>query len=186
MNGFQRKVNSMNALINIPLTIYVDMDGTLAEYKEVEVKALYEPLYFVNLLPNENVIEGLRTFSSKHPDVSIQVLSCILSDRPNAIDEKMSWIRANCPFLLKTAPCFIPCGENKGSIVKNDGIHILLDDHSPNLLEFCMQENCYGIKLLNGINGAGKKWQGPAISKELDPNSFADELYRLLPIKEIA
>jgi len=163
-----------------PVTFYIDMDGTLAEFKRVDIRALYEPMYFLRLQPNENVIMGLQNLKSAHPEISIQVLSCVLADRPNAVEEKMDWLRRYCPFLLECSPCFIPCGTNKGAIAKEEGISVLLDDHSPNLIEFTEKSNCLGIKLLNGINGEGKKWQGATISKDLGPKEFAESLYGII------
>ena len=176
----KKGLSSLMNPASIPVTFYIDMDGTLAEYKRVDIRTLYEPMYFAKLRPNENVIKGIQNLISSHPEISVQVLSCVLADRPGAVEEKMDWLKRHCPFLLTCTPCFIPCGANKGSIAKEGGINVLLDDHSPNLIEFSEKENCIGIKLLNGINGAGKKWQGATISKDLRPEEFAKSLYELI------
>ena len=70
------------------MNLYVDMDGVLAEYKKVPLSALYEPGYFRDLMPVETVVEGLKTFIAAHPEVRVSVLSCVLSDRPYAEEEK--------------------------------------------------------------------------------------------------
>ena len=108
-------------------SLFLDMDGCLAEYKDVPLKALYEQGYFANLKPIENVVNGLKLFTEEHPEVKVSVLSCVLNDRPNAAEEKIAWLKEYCPFLMKSV-YFVPCGTNK-SILANDDENYLLDDY---------------------------------------------------------
>ena len=160
-------------------SLFLDMDGCLTEYKDVPVKALYEQGYFAELKPIINVVEGLRIFCEVHPDVKISILSCILIDRPNAVEEKVMWLKKHCPFLMDSM-YFIPCGTDK-SLIACDEDNYLLDDYSKNVLEFeNASANHHGIKLLNGVNGKGVKWKGKTINSALSPYEFAKSLYEAI------
>ena len=165
------------------LNVFVDMDGTLAKYQQVPLKTLYEPGYFRQLEPIENVVNGLETFIKEYPEVNVSVLSSILADRPNAVEEKLEWLSIYCPFLESCNKLFVPCGTNKRQLAK-EGINYLLDDHSPNLIRFEDGMNNHGIKLLNGINGQGVKWQGATIDSSLEPKVFAATLYNIISTKK--
>lgn len=159
--------------------IFIDMDGCLAEFKDVPFKALYEPGYFRNLKPLDNVVSGLRMFKERHPEIQLSVLSCVLSDRPGATEEKISWLKEHAPFLMDNL-YFVPCGTNKG-LLATGGESFLLDDYSKNVIEFdSVSENHHGVKLLNGINGKGIQWKGVSISASLDPAEFSESLYRIV------
>ena len=160
-------------------SLFLDMDGCLAEYKDVPLKALYEQGYFANLKPIENVVNGLKMFTAEHPEVKVSVLSCVLNDRPNTAEEKIAWLKEYCPFLMESV-YFVPCGTDK-SILANDEENYLLDDYSKNVLEFeNASDKHHGIKLLNGMNGQGVKWKGISISSALSPKAFADSLYEAI------
>jgi len=161
------------------MNLYVDMDGVLAEYGIVPLSALYKPGYFKSLKPQTNVVEGLKAFTEAHPEVNVSVLSCILSDRPYAKEEKLEWLKDNCPFLEDAEKIFIPCGTSKKMMAQGEE-NFLLDDHSPNVIDFDDGKHYHGIKLINDINGKGEKWTGERIFANLEPKAFADGLYNAM------
>ena len=161
------------------MNLYVDMDGVLAEYRLVPLSALYEPGYFRKLMPQANVVEGLKAFINAHPDVNVSVLSCIIPGRPYAAEEKLEWLEENCPFLSGAEKLFIPCGTNKKLMAKGEE-NFLLDDHSPNVIDFDDGKHYHGIKLMNGINGQGLKWKGERLYASLEPEAFAEGLYNAM------
>lgn len=166
--------------------LYVDMDGTLTEFRDVDHDTLYAPGYFRNLKANKIALGGLKQFLEIFNDdgrFEVSILSNYLTDRENSREEKEEWLNENAPW-LKDYGCkviFNPCGTSKLSSVPafdpvaNPVVNILLDDHTPNLMDFCgyskgekflNTDNAIlgneGIKLLNGINGKRGVWIGEA------------------------
>ena len=161
-------------------TLYVDMDGVLAEFRYVNSEAeLYEKGYFLNLKPMKNVISGITYFMEDHPEIEVYVLSAYLEGSRWALQEKSMWLNRHFPQLEEEHQLFVKCGEYKSSVPLDDEQAFLLDDHSPNLLDW---ENAghFGIKLLNGINGKGKKWNGKLLDSALLPKDFSDKLYEMM------
>ena len=78
--------------------LFVDMDGTLAVFKPVdELETLYEQGYFLNLQPQENVVEAIREIITKHPEIEVNILSAYLSDSEYALAEKNKWLDRYLP-----------------------------------------------------------------------------------------
>lgn len=116
--------------------LFVDMDGTLAEFKPVdEMETLYEKGYFAELKPQENVLGGIKAFITEHSDIEVYVLSSVLYDSEYALSEKIEWLDRYLPEIDETHRIFVPCGEDKAAYVPDgiDGDDILLDDYSANL-----------------------------------------------------
>ena len=159
------------------IKLYLDMDGTLAEWRSASSEDdLLTPGYFASLNPQWNVVMGVERFCLMHPEVEPIVLSCVLPG--TAADEKREWIKKYAPFIEKCI--FVSSSREKAEHVNPDEINILLDDHTPNLQEFVKQKNNYAIKLINPINGKNGCWQGPRISYELEVGSFANQLEALI------
>lgn len=158
--------------------LFIDMDGTLAEFKVVDqIETLYEKGYFLNLNPHESVINGLKKFMENHPEIEVYVLSSVLSDSAYALSEKQAWLDNYFPEIDAAHRIFSPCGERKadyvpGGIKETD---MLLDDYSDNLHSW--QPPGVGIKLMNGINGTKGTWKGSRISFRLSPEVFSENLY---------
>ena len=88
--------------------IFIDMDGTLAEFKTVDtLEKLYEPGYFSNLQPNSNVVNAVKLLIEK-ADVEVYVLSAYLTDSVYALDEKNKWLDRYLPELKKENRIFMP------------------------------------------------------------------------------
>ena len=92
--------------------LFVDMDGTLAQFKKVDtLETLYEEGYFRNLLPNENVVKAVRRFMEMYPEKEVYIMSSVLSDSPYAQREKNQWIDYYLPEIDSTHRIFVTCGE---------------------------------------------------------------------------
>lgn len=160
--------------------LYVDLDGTLAEFKYADsMDTLYEQGYFLNLKPIDGVLAGIKEFMRRYPEIPVYVLSAYLGDSKYALQEKSMWLDRYFPELEDEHQLFVKCGEIKADVPLESENAFLLDDHSQNLLDW-EKAGFKGIKLLNGINGEGKKWKGDRISSSLTPDVFAEKLYELL------
>ena len=99
--------------------IFVDMDGTLAEWIENEsTDVLYEKGYYENLKPNELLLQTIKRLINKGED--IYILSSFLNDSKYALEEKNNWLDRYLPELSKNKRIFIKYGDNK-----------ILSHHSP-------------------------------------------------------
>lgn len=163
-------------------TLYVDLDGTLAEWKPAaKPEHLLEEGYFLNLQPNENVVAAIRTLISMR--VKVYVLSAFLQDSLYAVGEKHAWVAKYLPELLPANIWLIPCETAKPLAVLSRGESmeqaVLLDDYTKNLDEWAAYGG-RGVKLRNGVNGTHGTWKGPAIESNLPPETIVELLKGLL------
>lgn len=140
--------------------IFVDMDGTLAEWKENEsTDILYEKGYYEKLKPNEFLLQVIKGLVKKGED--IYILSSFLNDSKYALEEKNNWLDRYLPELSKNKRIFIKYGDNKALSVPNgvSKFDYLIDDYTKNLFDW-NDAGGVAIKFLNGINNNSKQWQG--------------------------
>lgn len=143
--------------------LFVDMDGTLAEFKTVDtLETLYEKDYFINLKPNENVLGAIKQLIADN-DIDVYILSAYLTDSRYALEEKNAWLDKYLPELPQEKRLFVPCGTDKSvavpGLIRPDDY--LLDDYTKNLSEW--EPPARGIKLINGIYHTNGTWQGDKI-----------------------
>lgn len=143
--------------------LFVDMDGTLAEFKTVDtLETLYEKDYFLHLKPNENVLGAIKQLIADN-DFDVYILSAYLTDSRYALEEKNVWLDKYLPELPQEKRLFVPCGTDKSvavpGLIRPDDY--LLDDYTKNLSEW--EPPAKGIKLINGINHTNGTWQGDKI-----------------------
>ena len=143
--------------------LFVDMDGTLAEFKTVDtLETLYEKDYFLHLKPNENVLGAIKQLIADN-DFDVYILSAYLTDSRYALEEKNAWLDKYLPELPQEKRLFVPCGTDKSvavpGLIRPDDY--LLDDYTKNLSEW--EPPAKGIKLINGINHTNGTWQGDKI-----------------------
>ena len=171
--------------INPQQRLFVDMDGTLAEFKQVDrLETLYEYGYFANLQPMENVVEAVREIISNHSDVEVFILSSYLSDSSHAQIEKNQWLDQHLPEIDAAHRIFAPCGADKKDYVPG-GIRptdCLLDDYTRNLLGW--EPPAKGIKLLNGINHTKGTWQRDRIWHNKTPAELAESIVSVVKGRE--
>ncbi|MGF7018766.1 hypothetical protein M2145_002541 [Lachnospiraceae bacterium PF1-21] len=172
--------------------LYVDIDGTLAVFKEVDtLEKLYEPGYFRDLAPQWQVLEAIRDIINTRPDIEVYSLSAVLADSKYALAEKNEWLDKYLPEITKERRLYTPCGEDKAKYI--EGLcqsDYLLDDYTSNLQAW--EPPAKGIKVLNGINNTKGTWQGEKIEiwsvnhERLSGNHIANGILRVMKKNELA
>lgn len=161
--------------------LFVDMDGTLAVFTPVAtLETLYEKGYFLNLEPQKNVVQAVRTIISEKPEIEVFILSAYLSDSTYALQEKNAWLDYHLPEIDKEHRVFTPCGSDKKLAIKG-GIRsddYLLDDYTLNLNDW--EPPAKGIKLLNGINHTKGTWSKNRIRWDRQPQELADMIVSVM------
>ena len=159
------------------LRLFLDLDGTAAVFQKVDtLETLYEKGYFLNLEPNQNVVDAIRLIIRNHPEIEVYVMSSVLSDSKYALSEKNQWIEKYLPEIDEKHRIFPSCGENKldyipGGVRETD---LLLDDYTHNLTLW--EPPARGIKLLNGINHTRETWRGNRLRYDKAPEELAENI----------
>ena len=153
------------------MRLFVDMDGTLAKWNEVQYEEqLLEKGYYRNLLPNQKVVDEVNSIIAKGYDV--YVLSCVLPESQYAKNEKVEWLKEYLPQLKTEKQIFVPYGRNKAEYLKENYSPItnqdyLLDDYTKNLIEW-KEYGGIGIKYFNGINHTHATWKGVIVADNVN------------------
>lgn len=169
--------------------LFLDMDGTLAQFHDVDktfIEAMWQPGFYTGLKPFENMVEAIKLFINKHPDVEVYVLSAVLdTEPPFVVDEKNEWLDKYLPEIPKERRIFTRAGENKANYIGEIGpSDYLVDDYNKNLHEF-EAAGARSIKFRNNINHQGKGayggekgalWGGQIISYDAAPAAIAYDL----------
>lgn len=160
--------------------LFIDMDGTLAEYRTfVSMEQYFQPEYFKSLKPLTNVVEAIKLFIKNNPNVDVYILSAC-PEGPTAPKEKNDWLDTHLPQIPLKNRIYTLIGQNKkdfipGGIGKND---FLLDDYPHNLHDWCKLGS--GIKLFNGLNANSEKWVGSCLSYKSSPEHISKSLKDIL------
>lgn len=164
--------------------LFVDMDGTLAEFKTVDtLETLYEKGYFLNLEPNQNIVDSVKLIIASGK-CEVFIMSSVLSDSEFALQEKNAWLDKYLPEIPSERRIFPACGTDKKLAVPQ-GIHqndYLMDDYSQNLTLWCPPGE--GIKAMNGINGTHGTWQGNRINYDSFPQTIAHSTLAMMGLEE--
>jgi hypothetical protein len=162
--------------------LFVDMDGTLAVFRVVDtLETLYEKNYFLNLSPQQTVIDAVKNIVKYHSEeVEVYILSAVLSDSKYALQEKNEWLDKYLPEVPVHNRIFPPCGADKKEYIVGgvDESDFLLDDYSLNLNSW--EPPARGIKVMNGINGTKGTWSSEKISIEKNGNEFASNIIEIM------
>lgn len=149
------------------MRMFIDMDGTLAKWNNVEFEQLFEKGYYRNLEPNWDLVDIVNKLISEGE--KIYVLSAYLPDSAYALEEKQEWLRQYLPDLSEYHQIFVPYDTNKAEyLAKNTPItkqDYLIDDYTKNLQEWQMYGGT-GVKYLNGINHTKGTWRGFVINEK--------------------
>lgn len=117
-----------------PVCIYVDMDGTLAEFRSVtNVIEFFEKDFFKNLKPQKNIVSAIKKLlkEEKERNIRIYTLSSIIKGHKTARAEKNAWLDKYLPELPKSRRKYVMVGENKADMLKDPKRSILIDDFGP-------------------------------------------------------
>ena len=171
--------------------LFIDSDGTLFQFpSQYTLYDLTKPKFFEKLNPFNNIIEGLKEFHKKHPDVELYIATHILSE--NAGTEKMKCYKKHniFSFVDEENILMIPYGTDKDKYVYNHSTHndslnnsYLLDDHTSNLLKW-EESGGHGIKVYNGMNGNYGRWQGNSIHEDMPAWMICSYLEKELQCEE--
>lgn len=161
---------------NNNIRLFVDMDGTLAKWNNVEFEQLFEKGYYRNLKPNEDLVSEVNRLIDQGEN--IYILSCVLPESKYALEEKKEWLREYVPNLPEDKYIFVPYGQNKADYLKEHYSPItnhdyLIDDYTQNLQEW-KEYGGIGVKYLNGINHTRGTWKGLMI---YDSKAYSHTLY---------
>lgn len=176
-------MNQMSAkkVSEIPQRLFVDIDGTLAVFRQIDtLELLYEEGYFLNLEPIPEVIAAVKEIVRNHPDKEVYIMSSVLSDSHYALKEKNQWLDKYLPEIDDAHRIFPTCGENKLDYVP-DGIRendCLLDDYTNNLVLW--EPPAKGIKLLNEINHTKGTWKKSALRYNKSPEELASDIVSVM------
>lgn len=191
------------------MRIFVDMDGTLAKWNNVEYEQLFEKGYYRNLEANRELVDEVNSLIKQGEDVYI--LSCYLTDSEYAFNEKKEWIKEYLPEFPEEKYILIPYSEPEldkdGNVIKDENGKVkmvqtnkaeylkehyspitsqdyLIDDYTKNLLEW-KEFGGVGVKYLNGINHTKRTWNGLMLtSYSNNEKLFELNLNRLVQIEK--
>ena len=152
--------------------LFVDMDGTLAEFKYVTYQEqLFEEGYYANLRPHNNVLEAVKNIINDDTDIEVFILSAYLTDSQYALDEKNEWLNKYLPEIDNSHRLFVPCGTDKKEAIDDlSESDFLLDDYTVNLLDWTPPGK--GIKLINNLNHTNGTWKEDCVRYERSPEDI--------------
>lgn len=152
--------------------LFIDMDGTLAHFNNVEkLESLYEQGYFLSLAPHRNLVEAIRELNSK-PNVDVFILSAVLEESLYARQEKTQWLSSYLPEIKPEQIIFTPCGHPKSDYIQNlSRSDLLIDDYTVNLNEW-VKSGGSGMKFVNRVNSKHGTWKGKRIQYYSAPQSL--------------
>lgn len=175
--------------------LFVDMDGTLAEWRNIKIvierdedanhdyvmqrldDVLYSSRYYYRLRPQQNVVDAVKNII-RSGEIEVFVLSCVKPDArgESPLRDKNEWLDKYLPEIDNEHRIFVPDGENKRNYIPG-GVRVtdaLLDDYTKNLREFA-GGNPPGItiKLYNHINSSHKTYAGSAVSCIMTPATIS-------------
>ena len=165
--------------------LFIDMDGTITEWKPGTLEEVSRPRYSSELAVNGTAIEALSLIhkESKNCAFDIYILSAVIPDT-TAIDDKNEWLDKFCPYIQRDHRLFVPYGANKANFVMN-ALHTnlaecyLLDDYSINLNQW-REAGGHPIKMFNRINGKSMSYVGDYTCSWLDPEQMKNDVLRIM------
>lgn len=131
--------------------IFVDMDGVLAEFRNVPYETLYLKGYFASLKPIPSAIQMLNILIRSMPE-RVYILTSYLEDSPYAKREKLLWA-LKYTNISPEHIIFVPSSISKSEYVKARTQDILIDDYGVNLINW----RGIPVKFINPVNNSKKK-----------------------------
>ena len=177
--------------------LFVDMDGTLTEWRNIEIpmqlptdriqryinSVLYKEGYYRNLAPHKKMVEAIKQII-KENKIDVYILSCYLPrhvDYPNSnpLNDKEEWLKQYFGNMIPDNHLiFVPDGEPKSSHIRflNPGPQdTLLDDYTKNLNDW-VKNGYNAIKVINSVNDTNGSWKGDRVYVTDNPKSIAQTI----------
>lgn len=165
--------------------LFCDMDGVLAEWKDMPLEKLCEEGYFANLPTNPNMVSAImQMYASRHEyNIELFILSAVFEDVQ--IKDKNLWLDKFVPFIDAEHRLFVPCEGTKaesdalqsiGGVGPND---YLLDDYTKNIQEW-KASGGRSIKVFNGVNGRSSKFCGDYTCTWLAPSQIIRDILKVM------
>lgn len=127
------------------ITIYVDMDDTIADFNGVEnavARFREEPNFFFKLKPLEKNLNAIKQ-ALENPIFRVFILTASPNERCD--NDKRLWLAKYLPKLPKKNIICCRIGENKGDYMKYKGS--LLDDYGKNVRQWQETTKCNAYKI---------------------------------------
>lgn len=127
------------------ITLYVDMDDTIADFMGVEnavQRFANEPNFFYNLKPLEN---NLNAIARALENEKFRVFILTASPNERCDNDKRKWLAKYLPNLATKNIIVCRVGENKGNYMKYRGT--LLDDYGKNVRQWQETTKCNAVKI---------------------------------------
>lgn len=166
--------------------IFVDMDGTLCEFRKGEpFEALFQKGYFESLKPFDNMVAFVKQLDQMILegviDADLYILTSVLKEARFARREKINWLTThlNGVFTLPKI-VFVPYGKDKyryASRYVDSGNIVLIDDYNVNLKNW----KNIAIKAVNDVNDTNKSWDGARINVFDNPDTILQQVLAVLP-----
>lgn len=159
------------------ITIYFDMDGVLAKWRNAKVKKTHKKKFFLRSKLQVNVRDTIALLNNNERFI-INGLSHAYPDAHSA-KNKHIWVQRKNVVFNKLI--IVPYGENKADYAAKKGIKVLVDDNSKVLRAWCEKGPEYiGIKFYNGINGNNGTWMGQSISHEMTAEEMTRAIIKII------
>lgn len=170
--------NASSDIFNEKPRLFVDMDGTLAEWRNISINVsinceedkfkvvdminniLYQNGYYASLKPHTNVVDAIKKIIQDN-EIEVFVCSCVLPDKKqfdnttvSPVAQKNAWLDKYLPEIDTQHRIFVPDGEDKKKYIPG-GIRptdFLFDDYTEKLKLFCTKDNQQSLTIpKNGI-----------------------------------
>ena len=143
-----------------PINLYVDMDGTVAEYNKFATpEQVFSKGYFATRPMLINIIKALDVlYNCKGHELNINIITRCDMHLPWCREDKEQWLDNCLPFIEHNRRIFIPLEYLKTDSVKfKRRSDVLIDDWNRELQTW----HGVSVKMLNGINSP---WNGKSIN----------------------
>lgn len=158
--------------------ILFDVDGTLALWNLAATEEqIHDPKYYLTQTPDMPLINVARSLLND-PDIEVGVISKVFDDHIAQV--KVKWLQKYNLDGIKHI--FVPYEERKDAYIPSDGIFILIDDYTRNLVEW-EKAGHTAIKYRTSVNGNHGTWKGPSINQKMTEQEMLEVIYRIIDNK---
>lgn len=139
--------------------IWIDMDGVLAKFENVDVNETYNEGFFASRQPDMKAVSLVRELVDRGFDVRILTSAY---ENGFAGPEKIRWLCSPSVGLSDVEFYSVRYGSDKSCAVTDlEPVNLLIDDYSVNLRKWENHKNgkFVGLKWYNGTNGSNGTWE---------------------------